>query len=86
MAKRKLCINWQVVANKYVRFDLIVCSPLSKGAEPHILKISKRGGPEKKFWVGKPKGGGKIFKMEGRNPTFQVEFRDKKRTKMGTST
>ena len=32
----------------------------------------------------KPKGG-KIFKMKGGDPTFQVEFRDKKGQKWGLS-
>ena len=41
------------------------------------MKISKRGEPEKIIWGGGNQGG-KIFKMKGGNPTFQVEFRDEK--------
>ena len=53
----------------------IVC--LSKGGGTQILKISERGEPEKNLRWGKLKGG-KIFKMKGGNPTFQVEFWDTK--------
>ena len=54
-------------------YFVIVCPPppFSKGGGTKILKIPKRGEPEKKFWGrGNQKGGGKIFKNKGGNPTF----------------
>ena len=52
-------------------------SPPFKKGGPKLWKFQKGGGTWKKFVVGNPKGG-TIFKMKEGNPTFQVEFRDKK--------
>ena len=49
--------------------------PFKKGDQ--ILKMSKGGGPEKKFGQGETKRGEKNFKMKGGNPTVQVEYRDR---------
>ena len=49
--------------------------PPSKGGI-QILKISKRGEPEKKFGMEETERG--EFQNEREDPTFQVEFRDRK--------
>ena len=53
------------------------CRQVSK-----FLKISIRGEPEKKSAVGKPKTR-KDFQKERGNPTFQVEFRNRKGQQLG---
>ena len=60
-----------------------VCSPPFKRGN-QILKLSKRGGPNKNFGLGETKRAGKVFNNKRGNPTFKAEFRDRKEQKMRT--
>ena len=44
-------------------YIFIVCSPPFKRGGTQILKISKRGEPEKNFWGGGNQKGGRYFKL-----------------------
>ena len=52
--------------------DLHSVLSLSKEEDPSFENF-KKGGPEKRFWVGKPKGG-KIFKNNGGNTFFWLNL------------
>ena len=48
-----------------------VFPPFQKGGgNPNSENFKKRGKPEKRFWGGRNRKGGKIFKNRGGNPTF----------------
>ena len=61
---------------------LSVFPSFQKEGRTQILKISKRGVPEKKFGVGETKTG-EDFQNERGNSTFQLKFRGRKGQKWG---